>query len=166
VSKGARSEQHQVHFYILKSQMTVQKNWSVSDRCTVVLEASTGAFYRGRKLEALGRFFHGAGYCSGSILSHRRMVTEVGRAAGVEGRGKGMLRRERRRSASKRFCLMLRIVFSESLRARRIPLRSPLSRVMGGASDRRLSPMTMNVVFHLIDDEFLIGNNALHKITN
>jgi epsilon-lactone hydrolase len=28
-------------------------------------------------------FFHGGGYCSGSILSHRRLVTEVGRAAGV-----------------------------------------------------------------------------------
>jgi len=26
--------------------------------------------------------------------------------------------------------------------------------------------MTMNVVFHLIDDEILIANNALHKITN
>ncbi len=28
-------------------------------------------------------FFHGGGYCSGSILSHRRMVTEAGRAAKV-----------------------------------------------------------------------------------
>jgi acetyl esterase/lipase len=28
-------------------------------------------------------FFHGGGYCSGSILSHRRMVTEAGRAAGI-----------------------------------------------------------------------------------
>jgi epsilon-lactone hydrolase len=28
-------------------------------------------------------FFHGGGYCSGSILSHRRLVTEVGRAAGL-----------------------------------------------------------------------------------
>ena len=27
--------------------------------------------------------FHGGGYCSGSVLSHRRMVTEAGRAAGV-----------------------------------------------------------------------------------
>lgn len=27
-------------------------------------------------------FFHGGGYCSGSIRSHRRMVTEAGRAAG------------------------------------------------------------------------------------
>ena len=28
-------------------------------------------------------FLHGGGYCSGSILSHRRLVTEAGRAAGV-----------------------------------------------------------------------------------
>lgn len=28
-------------------------------------------------------FFHGGGFCSGSITSHRRMVTEAGRAAGV-----------------------------------------------------------------------------------
>ena len=28
-------------------------------------------------------FLHGGGYCSGSIVSHRRMVTEAGRAAGI-----------------------------------------------------------------------------------
>jgi monoterpene epsilon-lactone hydrolase len=28
-------------------------------------------------------FFHGGGYCSGSIRSHHRMVTEAGRAAGM-----------------------------------------------------------------------------------
>jgi acetyl esterase/lipase len=28
-------------------------------------------------------FFHGGGYCSGSMVSHRRLVTEAGRAAGV-----------------------------------------------------------------------------------
>lgn len=28
-------------------------------------------------------FFHGGGYCSGSILSHRRLVTEAGRTAAV-----------------------------------------------------------------------------------
>jgi monoterpene epsilon-lactone hydrolase len=28
-------------------------------------------------------YFHGGGYCSGSILSHRRLVTEAGRVAGV-----------------------------------------------------------------------------------
>src|SRR2546423_14683680 len=27
-------------------------------------------------------FFHGGGYCSGSIVSHRRLVTEAGRGAG------------------------------------------------------------------------------------
>src|SRR4051812_49205870 len=27
-------------------------------------------------------YLHGGGYCSGSILSHRRLVTEAGRAAG------------------------------------------------------------------------------------
>ena len=26
-------------------------------------------------------YFHGGGYCSGSIVSHRRLVTEAGRAA-------------------------------------------------------------------------------------
>src|SRR5437867_11012048 len=28
-------------------------------------------------------FFHGGGYCSGSIVSHRRLVTDAGRAAGM-----------------------------------------------------------------------------------
>src|SRR5882672_8484089 len=28
-------------------------------------------------------YFHGGGYCSGSIVSHRRLVTEAGRAASV-----------------------------------------------------------------------------------
>ena len=28
-------------------------------------------------------FFHGGGYCSGSIVSHRRMATEAGRAGGL-----------------------------------------------------------------------------------
>ncbi len=28
-------------------------------------------------------YFHGGGYCSGSIVSHRRMVTEAGRAGGL-----------------------------------------------------------------------------------
>jgi len=28
-------------------------------------------------------FFHGGGYCSGSIVSHRRLVTEAGRCAGM-----------------------------------------------------------------------------------
>jgi acetyl esterase/lipase len=29
-------------------------------------------------------FFHGGGYCSGSIVSHRRLVTEAGRVAGAQ----------------------------------------------------------------------------------
>jgi len=28
-------------------------------------------------------FFHGGGYCSGSLRSHRRLVSEAGRAAGI-----------------------------------------------------------------------------------
>src|ERR1700721_2298410 len=28
-------------------------------------------------------YFHGGGYCSGSVLSHRRLVTEAGRAGGL-----------------------------------------------------------------------------------
>jgi acetyl esterase/lipase len=28
-------------------------------------------------------FLHGGGYCSGSIVSHRRMVSEAGRSAGA-----------------------------------------------------------------------------------
>lgn len=38
---------------------------------------------RGSDASRVLMFFHGGGYCSGSILSHRRMVTEAGRAAGV-----------------------------------------------------------------------------------
>lgn len=37
----------------------------------------------GSDLSRVLMFFHGGGYCSGSILSHRRMVTEAGRAGGV-----------------------------------------------------------------------------------
>lgn len=37
----------------------------------------------GGDLTRLLIFFHGGGYCSGSIRSHRRMVTEAGRAAGL-----------------------------------------------------------------------------------
>jgi epsilon-lactone hydrolase len=38
---------------------------------------------RGSDAACVLMFFHGGGYCSGSILSHRRMVTEAGRAGGV-----------------------------------------------------------------------------------
>ena len=37
----------------------------------------------GSDAQKLLLFFHGGGYCSGSIKSHRRMVTEAGRAMGV-----------------------------------------------------------------------------------
>jgi monoterpene epsilon-lactone hydrolase len=37
----------------------------------------------GSDLSRVLMFFHGGGYCSGSIVSHRRLVTEAGRAAGV-----------------------------------------------------------------------------------
>ena len=38
---------------------------------------------RGSDATRVLMFFHGGGYCSGSLLSHRRMVTEAGRAAGT-----------------------------------------------------------------------------------
>ena len=37
----------------------------------------------GQRSSRVLMFFHGGGYCSGSIVSHRRLVTEAGRAAGV-----------------------------------------------------------------------------------
>jgi len=37
----------------------------------------------GSEVSRILLFFHGGGYCSGSIVSHRRMVSEAGRAAGV-----------------------------------------------------------------------------------
>ena len=38
---------------------------------------------RGSDSSRVLMFFHGGGYCSGSIVSHRRMVTEAGRTAGT-----------------------------------------------------------------------------------
>src|ERR1700738_3020503 len=38
---------------------------------------------RGSDASRVLLFFHGGGYCSGSILSHRRMVTEAGRGGGL-----------------------------------------------------------------------------------
>jgi len=38
---------------------------------------------RGSDVSRTLLYLHGGGYCSGSIVSHRRMVTEAGRAAGV-----------------------------------------------------------------------------------
>jgi acetyl esterase/lipase len=37
----------------------------------------------GSDLSYVLMYFHGGGYCSGSILSHRRLVTEAGRAGGL-----------------------------------------------------------------------------------
>src|SRR3981189_2262106 len=45
--------------------------------------AGEWAIVPGRDAARVLMFFHGGGYCSGSIVSHRRMVTEAGRAAGV-----------------------------------------------------------------------------------
>src|SRR5258708_7310037 len=60
--------------------------WPVAD--DVKLEAVDVSGLRGEWSIAPGSdasrvlmFFHGGGYCSGSIVSHRRMVTEAGRAA-------------------------------------------------------------------------------------
>lgn len=62
--------------------------WPVAD--DVKLEAVNVGRLRGEWSIAPGSdpsrvllFFHGGGYCSGSITSHRRMVTEAGRAAGM-----------------------------------------------------------------------------------
>jgi monoterpene epsilon-lactone hydrolase len=41
------------------------------------------SFARGSDPSRVLVFFHGGGYCSGSIVSHRRMATEAGRAAGM-----------------------------------------------------------------------------------
>ncbi|MGN6114075.1 MAG: alpha/beta hydrolase [Nitrobacter sp.] len=60
--------------------------WPVAD--DIVLEQAECGGVRCEWSLALGSddsrvlvFFHGGGYCSGSIVSHRRMVTEAGRAA-------------------------------------------------------------------------------------
>ena len=37
----------------------------------------------GSRTERVLMFFHGGGYCSGSLRSHRRLVTEAGRAGGL-----------------------------------------------------------------------------------
>src|SRR5438093_4441159 len=62
--------------------------WPVAD--DVKLEAVDVSGLRGEWSIAPGSdasrvlmFFHGGGYCSGSIRSHRRMVSEAGRAAKV-----------------------------------------------------------------------------------
>jgi epsilon-lactone hydrolase len=62
--------------------------WPIADdvKCTAVdLGGAPGewSIVPGSAPSRVLLFFHGGGYCSGSILSHRRMVTEAGRAAGV-----------------------------------------------------------------------------------
>jgi monoterpene epsilon-lactone hydrolase len=64
----------------------VGSNWPIAD--DVKCEAVDCDGVRGEWSLAPGSdplrvllFFHGGGYCSGSIVSHRRMVTEAGRAA-------------------------------------------------------------------------------------
>ena len=60
--------------------------WSVADdvRCEAVDcdgVAGEWSIAPGSDPPACCCIFHGGGYCSGSIISHRRMVTEAGRAA-------------------------------------------------------------------------------------
>jgi epsilon-lactone hydrolase len=62
--------------------------WPVADDVSleaVDIDGVPGEFsiVTGRDPSRVLLFFHGGGYCSGSILSHRRMVTEAGRAGGV-----------------------------------------------------------------------------------
>jgi epsilon-lactone hydrolase len=62
--------------------------WPVADDValeTVDLDGVPGEFsgVPGSDPSRVLLFFHGGGYCSGSIASHRRMVTEAGRAGGV-----------------------------------------------------------------------------------
>jgi epsilon-lactone hydrolase len=62
--------------------------WPVADDVkldAVDLDGVRGewSIVRGNDTSRVLLFFHGGGYCSGSVLSHRRMVTEAGRAAGT-----------------------------------------------------------------------------------
>jgi monoterpene epsilon-lactone hydrolase len=62
--------------------------WPVADDVrleSVDIGGTPGEFSSVPGVDASGvlLFFHGGGYCSGSILSHRRMVTEAGRACGL-----------------------------------------------------------------------------------
>ena len=59
-------------------------------------------------------FFHGGGYCSGSIVSHRRMVTEAGRAA----RMRTLAVRYRRYAGSARRCVRPQVRPGMDARAR------------------------------------------------
>ena len=62
--------------------------WPVADDVEVTAVDAAGvpaewSIAPGSDASRVLMFFHGGGYCSGSILSHRRMVTEAGRAAGM-----------------------------------------------------------------------------------
>ena len=62
--------------------------WPVADDVEVTAVDAAGvpaewSIAPGSDASRVLMFLHGGGYCSGSILSHRRMVTEAGRAAGM-----------------------------------------------------------------------------------
>jgi monoterpene epsilon-lactone hydrolase len=62
--------------------------WPIADDVKVATVDVNGlpgewSIVPGSDLSRVLMFFHGGGYCSGSIVSHRRLVTEAGRAAGV-----------------------------------------------------------------------------------
>jgi acetyl esterase/lipase len=62
--------------------------WPVGDDVKLVavdLDGVPGewSIVPGADVSRVVMFFHGGGYCSGSIVSHRRMVTEAGRAGGL-----------------------------------------------------------------------------------
>src|SRR5271163_3371531 len=66
----------------------VGSHWPVADDVTlepVDLDGVPGewSIVPGSDMSRVLMFFHGGGYCSGSIASHRRMVTEAGRAGGL-----------------------------------------------------------------------------------
>lgn len=66
----------------------VGSSWPVADdiRCEAVVFDGLAAEWSlapGSDRDKVLLFFHGGGYCSGSIKSHRRMVTEAGRAMGM-----------------------------------------------------------------------------------
>ena len=62
--------------------------WPVADDVELTAVDVNGvpgeySIVRGSDPSRVLMFFHGGGYCSGSIRSHRRLVTEAGRAAGM-----------------------------------------------------------------------------------
>ena len=62
--------------------------WPVADDVKIIPADCNGvpgewSLVPGNDASNVLMFFHGGGYCSGSALSHRRMVTEAGRAAGM-----------------------------------------------------------------------------------